>query len=85
MGASTLWTSDDTSYVFTESTNIDPEMGGINQKKGSELLQLKKNPLNYSANLMASMMSASLCNNSSIIRDPEASSKWKTVGDPTEV
>lgn len=84
MGASALWTSDGTSYVFTESTNINPEAGNINRKSGSELIPLKKNPVESGPNLMAAMMSASLCNNSSIVKDPDTSA-WKTIGDPTEV
>ncbi len=84
MGASALWTSDGASYVFTESTNINPEAGNINLKNGSELTPIKKQPAHSGPNLMAAMMSASLCNNSSIVKDPETS-EWKTIGDPTEV
>jgi Ca2+-transporting ATPase len=84
MGASALWTSDGTSYVFTESTNINPEAGNINEKNGSNLTPLKKQPAQSGPTLMAAMMSASLCNNSSIVKDLDTS-EWKAIGDPTEV
>ena len=84
MGAAQLWTADNASYVFTESTKIDPEVGNINLKTNSKFVPLEKNPESTIANLFAAMMCATLCNNSSVVKEDE-SSTWKSIGDPTEV
>ena len=89
MGAAELWTSDASFYTFTDSTNLNPEKGCINlmtrTSDGKEFINpLDKTPEKAPVHLVASMMSITMCNNSTISRDPETQA-WKTTGDPTEV
>jgi Ca2+-transporting ATPase len=91
MGAAELWTCDSSFYSFTESTKLDPDVGCVNQvtqsptdpKEKSET-QVPKTLDSMSVHLVASMMTATLCNNSTIYKDAETKT-WKTTGDPTEV
>jgi Ca2+-transporting ATPase len=90
MGAAELWTCDSSFYTFTESTKLDPEAGCINQSlpssnpSGKMDAQVPKSIDAMSVHLVASLMTATLCNNSTIYKDAETKA-WKTTGDPTEV
>ena len=89
MGAAELWSADGTFYSFTESTKLDPELGCINRvrrvpKSPDELTPLPKSPKDTNLHLLSCMMVSSLCNNSTISKDPETK-EWKPTGDPTEI
>jgi len=92
MGTSLIWTIDDCAYTFTESTNIDPNKGTVQKLSSGEVTEESlataadtgKTYDTADAQLMAAILSASLCNNSSVVLDPETN-EWKSIGDPTEV
>jgi len=92
MGTSLIWTIDDCAYTFTESTNIDPNKGTVQKLSSGEVTEESlataadtgKTYDTADAQLMAAILSASLCNNSSVLLDPETK-EWKSIGDPTEV
>jgi Ca2+-transporting ATPase len=83
MGTSQLWTTDDTTYTFTESTCLNPKKGQVNSsKKGGSI------PVQYTASVphfKSATMCMSLCNNSSVGIDENSPDEYKAVGDPTEV
>ncbi|ORX64077.1 calcium ATPase [Anaeromyces robustus] len=92
MGTSLIWTIDDCGYTFTESTNIDPNKGTVQKLDTGDITEetlatAKDTGKTYDeadSQLMAAILSASLCNNSSVLLDPETN-EWKSIGDPTEV
>ncbi|KAL6591922.1 calcium ATPase [Neocallimastix californiae] len=92
MGTSLIWTIDDFAYTFTESTNMDPNKGTVQKLATGEITEENlvtatdtgKTYDTADAQLMAAVLSASLCNNSSVFLDPETN-QWKSIGDPTEV
>lgn len=92
MGTSLIWTIDDQAYTFTESTNIDPNKGTVQRLAAGEVTEENlataadtgKTYDTADSHLMAAILSASLCNNSSVVKDPETN-EWKSIGDPTEV
>jgi len=92
MGTSLIWTIDDYAYTFTESTNMDPNKGTVQKLATGEITEENlataadtgKTYDTADAQLMAAILSASLCNNSSVLLDPETN-QWKSIGDPTEV
>ncbi|ORX48414.1 calcium ATPase [Piromyces finnis] len=92
MGTSLIWTIDDCAYTFTESTNIDPNKGTVQKLSAGEITEENlstaadtgKTYDTTDPQLMAAILSASLCNNSSVVIDPETN-EWKSIGDPTEV
>ncbi|OUM68426.1 hypothetical protein PIROE2DRAFT_19856 [Piromyces sp. E2] len=92
MGTSLIWTIDDCAYTFTESTNIDPNKGTVQKLNSGEITEESlataadtgKTYDTADAQLMAAVLSASLCNNSSVVLDQETN-EWKSIGDPTEV
>jgi len=92
MGTSLIWTIDDCAYTFTESTNIDPNKGTVQKLSSGEITEESlataadtgKTYDTADPQLMAAILSASLCNNSSVLLDPETN-QWKSIGDPTEV
>ncbi|KAJ3325453.1 P-type ATPase [Boothiomyces sp. JEL0866] len=99
MGAQRIWTADNCHYNITHSTALDPNLGEINcisstllQEgiENNELSQLHenrevgKNIEKIPGPLTATLMVASLCNNSSISKEVETE-KWVSQGDPTEV
>ncbi|KAG4099134.1 calcium ATPase [Neocallimastix lanati (nom. inval.)] len=92
MGTSLIWTIDDCAYTFTESTNMDPNKGTVQKLATGEITEENlvtavdtgKTYDTADAQLMAAILSASLCNNSSVLLDSETN-QWKSIGDPTEV
>ena len=99
MGAQQLWSSDNTNYIITHSTSLDPNQGEIQQisseslESGIETNTLstthQPKPLSKDIRMMggplaATLMISSLCNNSGIAKDEEGKG-WKSIGDPTEV
>jgi Ca2+-transporting ATPase len=99
MGAQQFWSSDNTNYMITHSTSLDPNQGEIQQISSDSLeTGIKTNTLStnhqpkpvskeidkMAGPLAASLMASSLCNNSGIAKD-EDGKRWKSVGDPTEV
>jgi Ca2+-transporting ATPase len=98
MGAQRIWTSDNALYQITNSTSLDPLLGEIMKISSTSLddaisanqLSLTHKPKEVSksieaipGNLAATLMVASLCNNSGVTKSPEG--VWTSIGDPTEV
>ncbi|KAI9139413.1 hypothetical protein BKA69DRAFT_1086161 [Paraphysoderma sedebokerense] len=98
MGASMLWTTQNDSYTFTESTSLDPSAGKIirlssasssptkTQAEEQVSPSFEKAPPHF----VLSMMISSLCNNSDVMVIPAAESEtgnveYKPIGDPTEI
>ncbi|KAF9430273.1 P-type ATPase [Podila epigama] len=69
MGAALLWTSDDNTYGFTESTSLDPNKGDVTISAGpGEAPQVVGKSLDQvPAQMLISLMVSSLCNNSSVV------------------
>lgn len=92
MGTSLIWTVDDTAYTFTESTSLDPSQGTIKKLNNGEVTEENLKIENDTGKtydtadpqMMSAIMTASLCNNSSVLKDSETN-EWKSIGDPTEV
>lgn len=97
MGAQQVWSCDNTDFIITHSTSLDPNQGEIQQVSSSSLSDgFKTNTLSdthapkpvskeiekINGPLAATLMVASLCNNSGVNKSEEG---WKSVGDPTEV
>jgi len=85
MGATILWSAEDVSYEFTESTNLDTTKGHVAlsaTEKSPNPIPLDRNMSTHPPLLALSAMISSLCNNASIKFDEETP---KAVGDPTEV
>ncbi|KAG0243350.1 hypothetical protein B0O80DRAFT_493123 [Mortierella sp. GBAus27b] len=74
MGAAELWTSDGTSYGFTESTSLDPNKGDVVLKDptGGAPQVIGKTLNDVPAQMLISLMVSSLCNNSSVVMETEA-------------
>ena len=99
MGAQQLWSCDNTNYIITHSTSLDPNQGEIQRISSDSLAHgIKSNTLSSSHQpkpvskdishmpgpLAASLMISSLCNNSGISKSEDGDG-WKSIGDPTEV
>jgi Ca2+-transporting ATPase len=100
MGVQQIWTSDNSNYVITHSTSLDPNEGEIMKNsstalkealKSTNTMSLTHKPIavdkaieNIPGPLAASLMVSSLCNNSGINKSNDGNG-WKSVGDPTEV
>ncbi|KAF9109344.1 P-type ATPase [Mortierella sp. AM989] len=69
MGAAELWTSDGSTFGFTESTSLDPNKGDVVVKNGSEETPqvLEKALDKVPPQMLISLMVSSLCNNSSVV------------------
>ncbi|KAF9983607.1 P-type ATPase, partial [Modicella reniformis] len=76
MGAAELWTSDGSSFGFTESTSLDPNKGDVTLKiDPSETPKvLGKTLHDVPAQMLVSLMVSSLCNNSSVVMESETGS-----------
>ncbi|KAF9169744.1 P-type ATPase [Mortierella sp. AD010] len=83
MGAAELWTSDGSTYGFTESTSLDPNKGDVVLKTGSgEVTQVLEKTLDkVPAQMLISLMVSSLCNNSSVVAkgQDEESNSMETI------
>jgi Ca2+-transporting ATPase len=97
MGAQQVWSADNMSYLITHSTSLDPNLGELQQISSTSLEKgiegnslsathqpkpLKKEINSMEGPLVATVMIASLCNNSAINQE---NGTWKSIGDPTEV
>jgi Ca2+-transporting ATPase len=85
MGAAAIWTCGDEHYMLTHSTSLDPDIGCIQKVEKDEVIEsIEKKPEDLNPHLFSSLMVATLCNNSSISKDP-FTQNIKTLGDPTEI
>lgn len=84
MGAAELWTSDDVTYGFTESTSLDPNKGDVTLKAGSgETPQILGKTLDQvPAQMLISLMVSSLCNNSSVVQKKDDEHEQLTIDTP---
>ncbi|KAI1319081.1 P-type ATPase [Mortierella claussenii] len=82
MGAAKLWTSDGSSYGFTESTSLDPNKGDVTLETapGEAPEVLGKTLNDVSVQMLISLMVSSLCNNSSVVmKDLEEDNDGETL------
>ncbi|KAF8978199.1 P-type ATPase, partial [Entomortierella lignicola] len=81
MGAAELWTSDGSTYGFTESTSLDPNKGDVVLKSGAEEIPkvLEKTLEKVPAHMLISLMVSSLCNNSSVVMKEEEDISSRTA------
>jgi Ca2+-transporting ATPase len=99
MGAQRIWTADNALFQLTNSTSMDPNVGEIKRLTSTPIddaiencqLSVTHEPISVPKTielipgaLAATLLVASLCNNSAVNKDPDTN-KWNSVGDPTEV
>lgn len=98
MGAQQIWSSDNSNYIISHSTSLDPNEGEIMATSSTSLeVAIKTNTLSAThpprpigkaiekmpGPLVLTLLVSSLCNNSGINKADDGS--FKSVGDPTEV
>ncbi|KAI9175954.1 hypothetical protein H9P43_006318 [Blastocladiella emersonii ATCC 22665] len=82
MGTEEAWTVDGTSYAFTESTKLDPAVGGLVDRTRGGNVPVPKDAV--APHMKLAMLAAALCNNAAVQQNAEDGT-WKSVGDSTEV